>query len=125
MPFTSGAVIRHAFLLVMIAQYQGFKYRTVRYISGLYPSEIDRYMAITDIPRFKTLDSIQLNYHFLMLDKFTLCSDKPGQHDFNLLRKLVLPDGSILRAKLPGRPTRDCLFCDPARDGKRSIRKFV
>ncbi|KAA8518554.1 hypothetical protein F0562_016028 [Nyssa sinensis] len=28
-------------------------------------------------------------------------SDKPGQHDFNLLKKLVLPDGSILRAKLP------------------------
>lgn len=45
------------------------------------------------------------------------CSDKPGQHDFNLLKKLVLPDGSILRAKLPGRPTRDCLFSDPARDG--------
>lgn len=47
------------------------------------------------------------------------CSDKPGQHDFNLLKKLVLPDGSILRAKLPGRPTRDCLFSDPARDGIR------
>uniref|UniRef100_A0A0E0R7R8 Uncharacterized protein n=1 Tax=Oryza rufipogon TaxID=4529 RepID=A0A0E0R7R8_ORYRU len=28
-------------------------------------------------------------------------SDKPGNHDFNLLKKLVLPDGSILRAKLP------------------------
>ncbi|RVW50133.1 putative galactinol--sucrose galactosyltransferase 1 [Vitis vinifera] len=44
-------------------------------------------------------------------------SDKPGHHDFNLLKKLVLSDGSILRAKLPGRPTRDCLFSDPARDG--------
>ncbi|KAL7088198.1 hypothetical protein ACP275_13G114000 [Erythranthe tilingii] len=49
-------------------------------------------------------------------------SDKPGQHDFNLLRKLVLPDGSILRAKLPGRPTRDCLFSDPARDGKTLLK---
>lgn len=49
-----------------------------------------------------------------------VCSDKPGNHDFNLLKKLVLPDGSILRAKLPGRPSRDCLFTDPARDGKRS-----
>lgn len=49
-------------------------------------------------------------------------SDKPGQHDFNLLRKLVLPDGSILRAKLPGRPTRDCLFTDPARDGKSLLK---
>ncbi|CAN4102562.1 unnamed protein product [Withania somnifera] len=37
-------------------------------------------------------------------------SDKPGQQDFNLLKKLVLPDGSILRAKLPGRPTRDCFL---------------
>ncbi|KAG0481862.1 hypothetical protein HPP92_009946 [Vanilla planifolia] len=44
-------------------------------------------------------------------------SDKPGNHDFDLLRKLVLPDGSVLRAMLPGRPTRDSLFNDPARDG--------
>ncbi|KAM7500189.1 hypothetical protein LguiA_024603 [Lonicera macranthoides] len=44
-------------------------------------------------------------------------SDKPGNHNFELLKKLVLPDGSVLRAKLPGRPTHDCLFVDPARDG--------
>ncbi|XP_010554842.1 PREDICTED: probable galactinol--sucrose galactosyltransferase 2 [Tarenaya hassleriana] len=44
-------------------------------------------------------------------------SDKPGNHNFELLRKLVLPDGSVLPAQLPGRPTRDCLFADPARDG--------
>ncbi|KAF8646180.1 hypothetical protein HU200_065939 [Digitaria exilis] len=43
--------------------------------------------------------------------------DKPGNHNFSLLKKLVLPDGSVLRAQLPGRPTRDCLFADPARDG--------
>ncbi|KAG8365189.1 hypothetical protein BUALT_Bualt18G0078500 [Buddleja alternifolia] len=49
-------------------------------------------------------------------------SDKPGQHDFNLLKKLVLPDGSILRAKLPGRPTCDCLFSDPARDGRSLLK---
>ncbi|CAO2184082.1 unnamed protein product [Urochloa humidicola] len=49
-------------------------------------------------------------------------SDKPGSHDFNLLKKLVLADGSILRAKLPGRPTRDCLFSDPARDGKSILK---
>ena len=52
----------------------------------------------------------------LKLDFF---SDKPGNHDFSLLKKLVLPDGSILRCELPGRPTRDCLFDDPTRDGKR------
>ncbi|KAL1335081.1 probable galactinol--sucrose galactosyltransferase 6 [Arachis ipaensis] len=44
-------------------------------------------------------------------------SDAPGKHNFDLLRKMVLPDGSVLRARLPGRPTKDCLFTDPARDG--------
>nr|AXF37480.1 glycoside hydrolase 36-4 [Hevea brasiliensis] len=44
-------------------------------------------------------------------------SDEPRKHDFKVLKKLVLPDGSILRARLPGRPTRDCLFSDPSRDG--------
>lgn len=43
-------------------------------------------------------------------------SDKPGEHDFDLLRALVLEDGSVLRALLPGRPTRDALFTDPLRD---------
>ncbi|KAF6158146.1 hypothetical protein GIB67_014940 [Kingdonia uniflora] len=44
-------------------------------------------------------------------------SDAPGKHDFELLRKLVLPDGSVLRARLPARPTQDSLFSDPSRDG--------
>ncbi|KAK6156503.1 hypothetical protein DH2020_010751 [Rehmannia glutinosa] len=44
-------------------------------------------------------------------------SDAPGKHNFDLLKKLVLPDGSVLRAQLPGRPTKDCIFSDPARDG--------
>ncbi|KAJ0523841.1 putative galactinol--sucrose galactosyltransferase [Helianthus annuus] len=44
-------------------------------------------------------------------------SDAPGKHNFDLLKKLVLPDGSVLRARLPGRPTNDCLFSDPTRDG--------
>lgn len=51
--------------------------------------------------------------------KLYMSSDAPGKHNFELLKKLVLPDGSILRARLPGRPTRDCLFTDPARDGFR------
>ncbi|XP_020242358.1 probable galactinol--sucrose galactosyltransferase 2 [Asparagus officinalis] len=49
-------------------------------------------------------------------------SDKPNEHDFTLLRKLVLPDGSVLRAKYPGRPTRDCLFNDPVTDGKNLLK---
>ncbi|OIT29325.1 PREDICTED: probable galactinol--sucrose galactosyltransferase 6 [Nicotiana attenuata] len=44
-------------------------------------------------------------------------SDAPGKHNFDVLRKLVLRDGSILRARLPGRPTKDSLFSDPSRDG--------
>ena len=43
-------------------------------------------------------------------------SDFPGIHDIDLLRRLVLPDGRVLRALLPGRPTRDSLFCDVLRD---------
>ncbi len=43
-------------------------------------------------------------------------SDKPGQHDFELLQKLVLHDGGVLRCEDPGRPTRDCLFSDPTNE---------
>ncbi|KAG1327379.1 putative galactinol--sucrose galactosyltransferase 1 [Cocos nucifera] len=57
-----------------------------------------------------------------VLNCYTINCDKPGNHDFNLLKKLVLPNGSILRAKLPGRPTKDCLFSDPARDGKSLLK---
>jgi len=49
-------------------------------------------------------------------------SDSPGNHDPELLRKLVLPDGSVLRANLPGRPTRDCLFADVATDGETALK---
>lgn len=31
----------------------------------------------------------------------------------------MLPDGSVLRAKYPGKPSRDCLFSDPVMDGIR------
>jgi raffinose synthase len=43
-------------------------------------------------------------------------SDKPGAHDFALLRSLVLSDGTVLRADGVGRPTRDCLFSNVTRD---------
>lgn len=49
-------------------------------------------------------------------------SDKPGIHDFKILKKLVLPDGSILRARHAGRPTRDCLFEDPVMDAKSLLK---
>jgi raffinose synthase len=43
-------------------------------------------------------------------------SDKPDEHNFDILRKLVLPDGSVLRACGVGRPTRDCLFHDVTKE---------
>jgi raffinose synthase len=49
-------------------------------------------------------------------------SDKPGNHDIELLKKLVLPSGQILRAQLPGRPTRDCIFTDVGRDGVSALK---
>jgi raffinose synthase len=43
-------------------------------------------------------------------------SDKPGEHDFALLQKLVTSDGRVLRADRPGLPTRKVLFRDPTRE---------
>ncbi len=49
-------------------------------------------------------------------------SDAPGQHDVALLRRLVLSDGTILRALRPGRPTRDTIFRDVLRDGQSLLK---
>ena len=43
-------------------------------------------------------------------------SDKVDGHDFILLRKLVLSDGTVLRCSNIGRPTRDCLCTNPTTD---------
>lgn len=49
-------------------------------------------------------------------------SDKVGRHDVELLRKLVLPDGTILRCQHYALPTRDCLFENPLFDGKTLLK---
>ncbi|GFZ12013.1 raffinose synthase family protein [Actinidia rufa] len=49
-------------------------------------------------------------------------SDSVGKHDFDLLRRLVLPDGSILRCQYYALPTKDCLFEDPLHDGKTMLK---
>ena len=49
-------------------------------------------------------------------------SDKPKQHDFALLKRLVLPGGNVLRAKLPARPTKDVLFLDVLKDNKTLLK---
>jgi raffinose synthase len=43
-------------------------------------------------------------------------SDKPGEHDARLLRRLVCSDGSVLRADGPGLPTAKTLCSDPTRE---------
>lgn len=43
-------------------------------------------------------------------------SDKPGAHDFELLRRLTCRDGSVLGCDEPGRPTPDVLYRDPTRE---------
>ncbi|KAG6720008.1 hypothetical protein I3842_03G036900 [Carya illinoinensis] len=49
-------------------------------------------------------------------------SDTVGKHNFDLLKTLVLPDGSILRCEYYALPTRDCLFEDPLHDGKTMLK---
>ncbi|XVF58020.1 hypothetical protein PTKIN_Ptkin07bG0028800 [Pterospermum kingtungense] len=49
-------------------------------------------------------------------------SDTVGKHNFSLLKRLVLPDGSILRCEYYALPTRDCLFDDPLHDGKTMLK---
>lgn len=49
-------------------------------------------------------------------------SDCVGKHNFELLKRLVLPDGSIIRCQHYALPTGDCLFEDPLQDGKTMLK---
>ncbi|KAL7100656.1 hypothetical protein ACP275_08G008800 [Erythranthe tilingii] len=49
-------------------------------------------------------------------------SDTVGKHNFQLLKSLVLPDGSILRCDYYALPTRDCLFENPLHDGDTMLK---
>ncbi|KAL0377402.1 UNVERIFIED_CONTAM: Galactinol--sucrose galactosyltransferase [Sesamum radiatum] len=49
-------------------------------------------------------------------------SDSVGKHNFDLLKSLVLPDGSLLRCDYYALPTRDCLFEDPLHNGKTMLK---
>ncbi|KAG8384855.1 hypothetical protein BUALT_Bualt04G0161800 [Buddleja alternifolia] len=49
-------------------------------------------------------------------------SDSVGKHNFELLKSMVLPDGSILRCDYYALPTRDCLFEDPLHNGKTMLK---
>lgn len=50
-------------------------------------------------------------------------SDKPGQHDYALLKKLFTSDGRALRCPQPAQPSEDCLFTDC--QSQRSLLKVV
>ncbi|CAJ1943799.1 unnamed protein product [Sphenostylis stenocarpa] len=49
-------------------------------------------------------------------------SDSVGKHNLKLLKKLVLPDGSILWCQHYALPTRDCLLVDPMHGGKTMLK---
>ncbi|MBA0855652.1 hypothetical protein Goshw_016891 [Gossypium schwendimanii] len=51
-------------------------------------------------------------------DRPIYVSDSIGKYNFNLLKKVALPDWSILRCQHYVLNTRDCLFEDPLHDGK-------
>ncbi|KAK9748794.1 hypothetical protein RND81_02G081600 [Saponaria officinalis] len=49
-------------------------------------------------------------------------SDAVGKHNYDLLKRLVFPDGSTVRCEYYALPTRDCLFVDPLHDGKTMLK---
>lgn len=49
-------------------------------------------------------------------------SDSVGGHDFDLIRQLVFPDGTIPKCIHFALPTRDCLFKNPLFDGETILK---
>ncbi|KAJ0976418.1 hypothetical protein J5N97_018383 [Dioscorea zingiberensis] len=49
-------------------------------------------------------------------------SDSVGGHDFDLIKKLVFPDGTIPKCQRFALPSRDCLFKNPLFDGKTILK---
>ncbi|KAL4377960.1 hypothetical protein GQ457_02G002110 [Hibiscus cannabinus] len=49
-------------------------------------------------------------------------SDSLGGHDFDLIKKLVYPDGNIPKCQQFALPTRDCLFANPLFDNKTLLK---
>jgi len=49
-------------------------------------------------------------------------SDRVGSHDFDLIKKLVFPDGTVPRCIYFPLPTRDCLFRNPLFDQKTVLK---
>ncbi|KAF8014876.1 hypothetical protein BT93_H0616 [Corymbia citriodora subsp. variegata] len=49
-------------------------------------------------------------------------SDSVGGHDFDLIKQLVFPDGTVPRCQHFALPTRDCLFKNPLFDNKTILK---
>ncbi|PIA38049.1 hypothetical protein AQUCO_02900116v1 [Aquilegia coerulea] len=49
-------------------------------------------------------------------------SDSVGNHDYDLIKKLVFPDGTIPRCQHFALPTRDCIFKNPLFDDKTILK---
>jgi len=49
-------------------------------------------------------------------------SDFPGKHNKELLRRLVMPSGKVLRTSIPARPTIDCMFKNVMQDGVSALK---
>jgi stachyose synthetase len=49
-------------------------------------------------------------------------SDSVSGHDFDLIKKLVYPDGTIPKCQHFALPTRDCLFRNPLFDDKTVLK---
>lgn len=49
-------------------------------------------------------------------------SDSVGSHDFDLIKKLVFPDGTVPKCIYFPLPTRDCLFRNPLFDQKTVLK---
>ncbi|KAJ6826141.1 stachyose synthase-like [Iris pallida] len=49
-------------------------------------------------------------------------SDSVGHHDFDLIKRLVFPDGTIPKCVHFALPTRDCLFGSPLFDGETLLK---
>ncbi|GKV49745.1 hypothetical protein SLEP1_g56479 [Rubroshorea leprosula] len=69
-----------------------------------------------------SLGALRLQQPMAISGEPVYVSDSVGQHNFKLLKSLVLPDGSILRCHSCALPTRDCLFEDPLHDGKTMLK---
>ncbi|KAL1112689.1 hypothetical protein V6Z11_D02G142300 [Gossypium hirsutum] len=68
---------------------------------------------------------VHYTYNSLWMGNFILPDwdiDFVGKYNFDLLRKVALPDGSILKCQHYARNTRDCLFEDPLHDNKTALK---